>query len=703
MGDGELEVSLRAKFSSNLDVMGRQLGAFQQKARGYAREMREWARGVPTDKMLQTHIRLGAEIDGIQTKMRGAKEEYLKWSEKAHVPGLDRKAIGEAKRNADEALQIMVRLFQDQSRIKGQMGLMEGGAAGGISGRQGMVGMRRMLRFGLGALGLPLTIAAAGRSVGEAKGQQEIIQGLAARLSPLNEGMEGFDEHISRLRRNIVEAGAEFAFAGRETLMLADALSKISGIQPDVRTTLEGARGLGVSTQLSGQLLAFARRFQEGPVGGAGGKGGDARLMNIVARGIADSGMMPRGGEYIQTIVETMQQYATRVPSLGPNNVDSIESLVYAINKTNIPTLRGQGATTLMRGMTAMMDDMSEPMIAMQTEVLRKNPGLMQSFAKRNLPGLSSEEMQSGSGRFFVLSAMKQAGIADSDGLKLGGATLREMTNGMSRVSAMLIQSMMLRISPQMVNALSEAGFMKKFLSGEISDKQLRQEGANLRWRAQSALTSPAMAWGRLGSQIKSRATSMGENVIGGSSAELVSSVARGLEDGSLSATDAAGMLMYGLPKTMATRGARGLGKGLAGGDAGTTLQNLGGAMTLAGGIISMIPGGQALGIPMMYGGITMGALGTGGRMNAGPWDRLGESVGYWSQNRARGQNGPVEPIKINLEIASIDPGYRFAHQAQITRQTELADGTPIEIQVTTVPVSGIIPPNSDPYLQAAP
>jgi hypothetical protein len=505
MPDSDFGVRLRASFTSNLQGLGREMGVFSQGIKNFAQQMRDWARGVPTDDMLRKHIRLQQGLKEVQGEMAKAKTGYEEWTKKVSVPGLDAKALDEAKRNAKEAENILINLMRRQASMQDEQGEGEGGGVGGV-GRT--VAMRRMLRFGLGMFGLPMTIAGAARAVGEAQQQEQLIQGLATRLRPVNQGFEDFSGHLMRMREQIVDAGAAMAFSGRETIQLADALSRISGQVPDIRTVLEAARGMGVSPQMSGQLLAFARRFGAGP----GGASEDSRLMNIVAQGISRTGMMPRAGEYIQAIVETMQQYATRLPSVQP---DTIAALVQAINATGVPTLRGQGAMTFISGATAMMDDMSEAMIAMQTEILRERPDISRSFAARNFPGMTQDQLFSGPGRYFALMGLKQAGIADPDGLKLAGETINRMTSGFGKKmdpTRMTIESMLLRLSPTIVAALEKSGFMQKFLEGQITPERFREQILD----AQRAMESPAMKIGRFGRTVWAGITGITErNVVG--------------------------------------------------------------------------------------------------------------------------------------------------------------------------------------------
>jgi hypothetical protein len=499
--DGQ-RVTLEAVFkSSGLDRLGRQFDLVNEKMRRMGSAMRSWgAGGAGPDlgKQFAASAQMGLSDERLG-RARKAYQGLLGEIEKTQDPNkrarLERhlgaiQKIGEAEMHVQERLNV--------------------GAAKTGASLVSAANLRRGMRIGLGALGLPLSLGAAGRQMGEAMEQEKMISGMALRLRETSGPIKDFTEHTIELRRNIVSAGAEFAFSGRESLALADNLSQMAGGLVDMKTVFEGARALGVAPQATGQALALSRRL-----GGrdAQSPAQDEKMMHTLAKGISEGGMMPRSSEFIQTVVSAMQAFAPRLPSVNPDTLIGILSSLSAEGTSGrpgvgrlAPTLRGQGGMQVVNGMTSMMDDMSEAMVAIQSQIISDDPNAFARTAKGL--GLAPGAGRDGGDRYAMLTALKQAGVADADGLKLAGRTIKEVTTGLDRGTRIAVESQLLKVSPQIVSALEDGGFIKRLTDEKIGFEDFKNAVDRLSDRAGTAMMTPGQQFGRLGREIAAETVS---------------------------------------------------------------------------------------------------------------------------------------------------------------------------------------------------
>lgn len=506
MADGQ-RVTLEAVFKSQgLDRLGRQFDLVNEKMRRVGQAMRSWGQGGGADYGKQFQV--GAQIELSQERLKRAGNLY-----KDLLKQIDATQDPNKRARLEQHLSAVQRIGEAEMRNQDRLGR---GAAETGARLMTMANLRRGIRLGAGALGLPLSLAAAGRQMSEALEQEKLVGGMALRLREVNGPIQDFTEHTMNLRRNIVAAGAEFAFSGRESIALADSLSKMAGGLVDMKTVFESARALGVSPQATGQALALSRRLGGREVQSAQA---DEKLAHAITKGITTSGMMPRSEEFIQTIAQAMQTYSTRLPSVSPNQLLDIFTALSAEGTGGrpgvgrlAPTLRGQGGMAVVQGLTSMMDDMSEAMVAIQSEIVSRDPGAFAKTAKQL--GLNVGGPVSGGDRYAMVTALKQAGVADADGLRMAGRTIKEITAGLDRGTRIAVESQLLRLSPQIVAALEQGGFIQRLTDETIGFKDFQKAVERFSDLSATAMMTPGMQFSRLGKNIAAETTSYFEGLI---------------------------------------------------------------------------------------------------------------------------------------------------------------------------------------------
>jgi hypothetical protein len=480
------KVSFEAVFSTvGLDKLGRSFDGIAQKMKRMADVQKSWGGGQNGDDAIKRQFKIGIEIDNASQKIDAFKKKYVDLKTVA-----DKMAKGSSFRKVFEAdMEKTASVIVNETKLRDKLNrsIAEEGV---VAGRSAMI--RRGIKLGLATLGVPYTIAGIARGLGEANEQSRAVSPMAARMYG-NSGaggpgeMKNFTDYSMRLRENIVDTGAAMAYGGRESIQLADNLLTMSGSMKGFNVALEASRSLGLSPQSTIQLLGTARR-----TGGFSGGMDEEKLVRMVSRGISETGMGPRGAEYINSIVSTMQSYSTRLPS--EPDMGQIAGIIEAVNqqagRAGAPNLRGSGAMQVTQGLTSMMDDQSEAMIAIQTEIVSRNKGDYAKTAKRF--GLD----ENGS-PLALVQALKSEGLAGPGGLKLTRETIRYITGGMTdNNNKMYIESQLLRLSVPQVSALNVGGdksFMAKFMRGDISMDALQKAAGGYQ------MQTPGMAYGRLG------------------------------------------------------------------------------------------------------------------------------------------------------------------------------------------------------------
>lgn len=427
--------------------MGRQFDMMAQKLRRVQDVTKAWGSSPDLPKV-------GTQQHRINTELERARDLYLDINDKikaSNNPFEQERLLrhmNSVKKIAQERVaeqEKLNRAAAEEAAIFKELGLSGGtGAAAGIA-----------------VAAITAAVATVVKAVSESNEQERGVVPIAARVQgDYQRPGEEFTKYTLRMREAIVDIGAEMAFSGKEAIQLANSLVNVSGSMEGFKEGLAASRGLGTSPQTTLQLLGFARRF-----GGIGNSGDDEKLLRVVTRGLTESGMLPRGTEYIQSIVQTMQEYSSRVPSLQP---DTIAAVMAEINKTGIPTLRGNGAMQVTSGITQMMDDQSEAMIAIQTEIIRRNPSMFAPAARR-----LGVDATHGTGAYDLALALKQEGLATSDGLLLAGQTIKNVRGGLSLEERLPVEAQLLRLPINMVGALEKSGFIQKLVSGGITPQQL--------------------------------------------------------------------------------------------------------------------------------------------------------------------------------------------------------------------------------------
>ncbi len=493
MADQGQRVSLEAVFKSvGLDRLGRDFDGVAQRIKRMGEAMKSWGAPAGQQGGFAKQFQVGMEVEQSQVRLRRAGEVYKRLSDE-----MAKTQDPQKRARLENHLQSVVRIGERELSLQDRLNRKE---VERHSNLMRSANLRRGLRLGLSVMGLPVSVAAAGRGIGEAMEQEKGTLGMAARLRETMPPIRDFTEYTMDLRKSIVAAGAEFAYSGREAIALADNLSSLAGGMVDMREVFAMARGFGMAPQVAGQYMASARRFggREAPP--------DEKLMNIVAKGIATSGMAPRSSEFVQAVVAAMQTYSSRLPAVMPGTLTNILAALSSEQGIGggpgvgrlAPTLRGQGGMQVISGMTAMMDDMSEAMVAIQTELVARDPKAFEKTAK----GLGIDTAKGslgGSERYLLTMALKQAGVADQDGMKLAGRTIKEITRGMDTTTRMALETTLLRLSPQLVAALEKSGFMDAVRDGKISEDQFSKRINQLRGQEAGVMETPAMVWGKLG------------------------------------------------------------------------------------------------------------------------------------------------------------------------------------------------------------
>ena len=558
MADNETRVTVSAVFKeTGLDRMSRNFSDLNRRVMDWTRGLKGWSQAAgPSRDDLQRQVQAGLEVERHQGRVERLKRMWHETGDKmdkAHDP----KRI-ELFRSQQERL---VRVMGEEQKII--EGLNRSSSEAG--GRMAMGGLvRRGVRLGLGVMGLPMTLGAAARGGQEAYQQEMAVAGLAARTRELNRPMETFSDHVISLRRDIVAAGAEFGYAGREAIMLQDSLSQMAGGLLDMREVFGMSRGLGLQPQIAGQLLASSRRF------GGAGAASDKETASAFSRSLRESGMLPRGGEMAQAIVQAMQTYSTRLPAVSPDTLMGIfTALSGQVGYGNdpetgrrrpgvgklAPTLRGQGGMQVVQGLTAMMDDWSEAMVAVQNEslnkIMRSDPNAFGGTLKTL--GLSRGEGM-GEGRFALLSALKSAGVADSDGLRFAGATIKDITQGMSKGMQLAVLPQLIRgLSPQLAAALVQSGFIERLKEGKMSDTEFAAKVQAMTTGGE--MQAPGLAFAHLGRAMGAHIAGGMENSFLRPAAPWASALGDMFSEGKVGLTDLPGMAVagagYGLGKAV--------------------------------------------------------------------------------------------------------------------------------------------------------
>jgi hypothetical protein len=642
MADNETKVTLHALFKeTGLDRFTRNFQDLNRRVMDWTRGLKGWSQAAgPSREDLQRQTQAGLEVERHQGRVERLKRMWHETGDKierAHDP----RRIQRLQQHQDRFLKSMVeeqRIVDGLNRSSSQAGANL--AMGGL--------LRRGMRLGLGVMGLPMTLGAAARGGQEAYQQEMGVAALAARTREMNTPMQTFSEHVVNLRRDIVAAGAEFGYAGREAIMLQDSLSQMSGGLMNMREVFNMSRGLGMQPQVAGQLLAYTRRF------GAGGGAGDKETAKAFAATLRESGMMPRGGEMAQAIIQAMQTYSTRLPSVSPETLSGIFSSLSAegtANKPGVgrlaPTLRGQGGTQVVQGLTAMMDDWSEAMVATQSEALNKmmkeDPDAFKGTLKTL--GMTPGEAQ-GEGRFALLSALKSAGVADSDGLKFAGRTIKDITQGMSKGMELAILPQLIRgISPQIAAALVQGGFIEKLKAGTMTEDQFAAKVQQM--TAGAEMNAPGLAFAHLGRSLSAGIAGGMERGILKPAAPWAEALAQMFDEDKIGTAFAApGMAVYG--------GIYGMGRATMKGyedkswkGRGGRLGLFGAGLTTAGLAMSATGVGAGIGGPMALAGGAMLAAGAGMyALGDGP-GKTGKSVSHGGRitvdvnvNSSRGMHG---------------------------------------------------------------
>ncbi len=498
MADNGQRVTLEAIFkSTGLDRLGRQFDQVSQRMRRMGDVFQAWGGGRQVRQDFAKQFQIGAELQESQQRLRRARELYRRIADE-----LNRVDDPRRRERLQQHLGTVVMLGQRELDLQRRLTHQE--QQKNTEVMRGLT-LRRMMRLGLGVLGLPMTMGAAGRSLSEASEQERGVLAMATRLRELNAPIKDFTEYTQSLRRAIVDAGAEFGYSGREAIALADSLQALSGNLISVKDVYGMARGFGMNPQVVGQYVAMARRL------GGRDAPSDERLMNVVARGISASQMGTRPDEFAQAVASAMQIYSSRLPAVDPGMLTTVLAALSAeVNPFDggrgvgryAPTLRGQGGMQVIEGLTAMMSDNSEAMIAMQTELLSRDPAAFSKTMEEMGIRLKPGETLGGADRLLLLNTLKQAGVADPDGLKLAGKTIKEISGVQNRSTRILLETYLLRLSPQLVNALEKGGFMTALREGRVTEASFQNFLRNQAMGQQAqAMRTPAMQWQRLRTQ----------------------------------------------------------------------------------------------------------------------------------------------------------------------------------------------------------
>ena len=201
--------------------------------------------------------------------------------------------------------------------------------SGGGKGRH-ILTARRGLRFGLGTIGMPLTVAAAG---GLMYSEVETQTGLArtARLgAQAGQGPGAFTQAVYQATQGLGMLHEESA---RLAETQATLVGRFTNVQQQVGTTAGIARFMGISAQqFLGEQAPF---YQAGALGGRPGVQGmsDQQFTFMIGNVIARSGLGARSGELIETIGGLTQAIATRgaFGAAGPGATPFIAGLSTAV------------------------------------------------------------------------------------------------------------------------------------------------------------------------------------------------------------------------------------------------------------------------------------------------------------------------------------------------------------------------------------
>ena len=589
-------VSVEAVFKEiGLDRLKSGLDQISAKMRRVGDAMRSWGAGGPSQGQLGKQFAMGAEFEKHGRRIAELKGKYidlLGQYDKANSPG----------RRSD--LQNRMRIIQAGAHeaMVAQEGLnksLRGESAALVSSTM----LRRGFRLGLGLAGLPMTIAGLARGMGEAHEQEKMTLGMATRLSEFNQQGRDFTSYVIDMRQQIVRAGAEFAYSGREAIQLADSLTQVSGNMMDMRTVYEMSRGLGMAPQTAGQVMAYARRF-----GGTGAMP-DEKLAEIVSSTIMRTGMMPRGNEFAQTLVQAMQQAATRLPSVEPQTLLTLLGTLsqewQGPGEPGVgrlaPTLKGAGGASVIQSLDQMMGRMDEAMVAVQSQIVTRHPELFKDTIKKM--GLKESDVRSGVGAYDLMMALKTGGVAAPDGLKFAGETIRLFTRGQALATRVAFETSLLPgLTTLQVSALEKSKFMDKLRSGEMTTEKFQKE-MERRFPRADTMNVPGVAYASLARAIgasfvsKMEATSRPGASWARATGEMLNRGEIGLSD--LPGMAAAG-LFYGAGKGAAGARQSGAGSWLS----GKNLVGLGTGLGMGG----LLTGN----VPAMVGGLGAFTLGKG-------------------------------------------------------------------------------------------
>lgn len=497
------KVSLEAKFQeTGLEKLGRNFDMVSQRVQRLAGIMKSWGSGGVSEKDIGQQFRLSQELENVHKKIAKTKEEYLDLIEeikKTDDPAIKGRKERELKDIAKEGEKQLGRQQQLNEALDSEGKKVSNNSM-----------LYRGMRLGLGALGLPMTIGAAARGLGEAQEQDKMVMGMAARLRDLNAEGQNFTDFTLDLRRNIVAAGAEFAYSGRESLQLADSLSRMAGGMVSMRDVLELARGAGMNPQAAGQYVALSRRF------GGSQAPPDEKATQMLFQTMKSSGMLPRSDEFAQAISQAMQVYAQRLPSVDPRMLLGIFGTLSDANGVGkfAPTLRGAGGTQVIEGLTRMVDRNDEAMQAIQTEIVRANPGAFPKTLKEL--NMTEDRAQGGGGLYRLTQALKSAGPATEEGLKFIGEIFSAVTQRAGKDMAAVLIGELTGWSQQTVAQLDKGRFFEKMETGKFTAKEFNRQfgGGGSIDAARNVMETPAMAFSRLRQEMSASAVDIFENFL---------------------------------------------------------------------------------------------------------------------------------------------------------------------------------------------
>ncbi|HLH23293.1 MAG TPA: papain-like cysteine protease family protein [Chloroflexota bacterium] len=236
-------------------------------------------------------------------------------------------------------------------------GAVPGLGAGGIMGALGLTG--------IGAIGAQLATWAVNLPAAADRYTSLVprVEGLYRRGAGRSGRTQGDANQLNELRHQVLDRGLQFGYGRQEALSVAEALAASGGTEgfngssARLDAPMQFARYMGVDLGAATQAFAAAERMGAAGItsgqvpsafGGTLNRVDTKQLADVFAQGIDQSKMRGRESEFLQTVTGLAGTIAQR--TVDAPDMQHIVGMLTALNRTDVPGLRGQAGANVMAG-----------------------------------------------------------------------------------------------------------------------------------------------------------------------------------------------------------------------------------------------------------------------------------------------------------------------------------------------------------------